>query len=224
MSYFAIILGILPGFAWLTFYLREDSRHPEPRKIIFFTFLLGGIATFIALYIEIFINSYFQKFSISDYSSVSFLSFAFIEEFIKFFIVFWFVRKSKYFDEPVDAMIYTITIALGFATIENIGATINQWNQYLEIGAIFHTVTLRFIGATLLHSLSSALVGYYWAKGIRSHDQIPFIFQGLVIATLLHAFFNYLIINGGAVISSTMFLLIIGLFILNDFEKLKSIS
>ena len=45
---------------------------------------------------------------------------AVIEEVLKFYTGYLFIRKKPDFDEPVDAMIYLIAVGLGFATVENI--------------------------------------------------------------------------------------------------------
>jgi len=42
MLYIFILLGLLPSFAWLFFFLKEDT-HPEPKKMIALVFFLGGI-------------------------------------------------------------------------------------------------------------------------------------------------------------------------------------
>lgn len=222
MVYLAVLLGLLPSFAWLLFYLREDTKHPEPRRMIFFAFLIGSVATFIAYFFEVALSNLLESFPSS--SPVLFLGFASIEEVLKFSFVYFFISRSRYFDEPVDAMVYMVTAALGFAAIENIGAAVNEWNDYLMVGAVFHTITLRFIGATLLHSLCSAFIGYYFSLGLRFKEKFLFVSEGLLLASLLHAFFNYLIINAGAVITPTIFLLVVGLFVLDDFEKLKAVS
>ena len=47
----AIILGLLPGFAWLVFYLTDDP-HPEPKRLILFTFLAGIAFGFFAVVAE----------------------------------------------------------------------------------------------------------------------------------------------------------------------------
>ncbi len=152
------------------------------------------------------------------------LGLAFIEEFMKFSAAYFAVGKSPELDEPIDAMIYMIVAALGFATLENIGAITNvaaAAAQGTLISSVFEAVSLRFVGATLLHSLTSAIVGYHWALGI-AHKKVPqYIFSGFVIATILHATFNYLILNNADVGYSVLFLLVIGFFVLNDFERLK---
>jgi len=51
-----------------------------------------------------------------------------------------------------------------------------------------------------------------------------FILIGLFLGTLLHAIFNYLIIRDISVMIPTAILGIIAFFVLNDFEKLKSVQ
>ncbi|PIU98790.1 hypothetical protein COS60_01185, partial [Candidatus Wolfebacteria bacterium CG03_land_8_20_14_0_80_39_317] len=125
---------------------------------------------------------------------------------------------SPFFDEPIDAMIYMITAALGFAMVENIAIMFN----IKILSEAFSIITLRFVGATLLHALSSGLVGYYWAKGIISNRTKLLVFKGIVFATLLHMVFNYLILSfKETLIYPTIFLIIVALLIFWDFEKIK---
>jgi RsiW-degrading membrane proteinase PrsW (M82 family) len=216
MSYLPIILGLLPGFAWLVFYLEEDP-HPEPKKLIFETFLAGAISTFIVLGFQTMFNNIAGGYGIAQYSFLSFIVLSAIEEFFKFGAARVVVGEhQKDFDEPVDAMIYIIVAALGFATVENIAAASNAANVAIE------TTTLRFIGATLLHTLSSGLLGYFWARSLLERRQ-SVLFVGFALATMLHAIFNYLIIRFEPVVIPTTFLVIFALFILYDFEKLKHI-
>jgi len=229
MTLLIIILGLLPSFAWLFFYLKEDPR-PEPKKLIALTFLAGAVFGFFALLLQTALDCGYAKSQNLDclarrdssFTSVPFLviAFALIEEVAKFGAAYFTVRKKSAFDEPVDAMIYTTVAALGFAALENLGA-ISQASKSFLGGNIFAVTSLRFIGATLLHALSSALAGYFWAKSIREFNAKRFIFLGLIIATLLHTVFNYLIIIFGNPIYVIIFLAIVGFFTLNDFEKLK---
>lgn len=217
-----ILLGLLPGVAWLAFYLREDLRHPEPKRLISYTFLAGAIITAFVLQAQLLINDWLISRGLSPYSFVSFLFLGGIEEFFKFLAVYLVVSRRKEFDEPLDAMIYMIVAALGFATVENV-ASIFQTNSLAFAGpGPLETTILRFVGATLLHTLASGIVGYYWGKAIaKKAGYAGLIFKGLLIATLLHAIFNYLIIKSEPVALPLAFLLFVALFVLNDFEKLK---
>lgn len=217
MLSFPLLLGLLPSFAWLIFYLKEDPN-PEPKRLIFETFLAGAISTFIVLGVQMAFNGWATDRGIIQYSLISFFVLSAIEELFKFGAARLVINKHPYdFDEPVDAMIYMIVAALGFAAVENIAAA----SKSSEL--LFETTTLRFIGATLLHTLSSGLLGYYWAKEIISKKKY-FLYIGFFIATALHTVFNYLILNYEPVVVPTTFLIVAALFILYDFEKLKLVK
>lgn len=215
MKYWPLILGLLPSFAWLVFYLSEDKK-PEPKKTILLAFFSGAITTVIVFLVQSLINQFLLKLGVVEYSSVSFLILASLEEVFKFLAVYYVISKRIEFDEPVDAMIYMITAALGFAAMENIAAAYNA-----PLTTVLETTTLRFFGATLLHTLSSGLVGYYWAKSILAFNSKKILIFGLALGTLLHALFNYLIINYEPIVIPTMFLIVFAIFILHNFEKLK---
>ncbi|MDE2001287.1 MAG: PrsW family intramembrane metalloprotease [Patescibacteria group bacterium] len=217
MEYLPLALGLLPSFAWLVFYLEEDP-HPEPKKLIFETFLAGAISTLIVLSVQVTYNTWAMNRGIAEFSILSFIVFAAIEEFFKFGAARLVIGEHpKDFDEPVDAMIYMIVAALGFAAVENIAA-VTKAN-----GIFFETTTLRFIGATLLHTLSSGLLGYYWARSLVTGKR-KLLYIGFALAVALHASFNYLILKYEPVVIPTTFLIVAALFILYDFEKLKRVS
>ena len=216
----ALTLGLLPGFAWLVFYLGEET-HPEPKRLIVFTAVVGMAFGFFAVGIEMFFNQGLNSWGIGEFSILSLVGLALIEEVMKFAAAHFAVSKSPAFSEPIDAMIYTIVAALGFATLENIGALSNITVGASFVPALLTTFSFRFIGATLLHSLTSAIVGYYWALGLMRGKIKRYLLVGLTIATALHACFNYLILTFGDSAYVVVFLIIVGFFVLNDFEKLR---
>jgi RsiW-degrading membrane proteinase PrsW (M82 family) len=121
-----------------------------------------------------------------------------IEEFVKFYCVMLIAIRSPEFDEPVDGMVYMISAALGFAAIENIlflFKVIPDGNLFDATGrqllVAFQTIALRSFGATLLHALSSAIVGYFLAMAwfFENHRK-KLIIVGLVIGTMFHFAFN----------------------------------
>jgi len=225
MPYLFVLLGLLPSFAWLFFFLKEDV-HPEPKKMLAKVFIWGALSTLVVIFIQLFLQNLLQSLRIDNYGSIAFFFFGIIEEIFKFLAAYLIVRKSPFFDEPIDAMIYMITAALGFAAVENV-AVMSNISAFSEA---FGVITLRFVGATLLHALSSGLVGYYWARGIilnRTNEidkKVVWIFitKGIVFATLLHMVFNYLIlVSREIIIYPTIFLIIAALFIFWDFERIK---
>ncbi len=224
---FLVVLGFLPGFVWLIFYLHEDL-HPEPKKLIALTFFFGMIASFVALFAERILNGYLSPKILElavplSLSQLFYLvALAGIEETVKFGAAYASVHKDTDFNEPVDPMIYMVVAALGFATIENLGALSGAPNGQTGVLAnALSTISVRFVGATLLHSLASGFVGYYWAMGIREFKTHTWkhILSGLALATILHSLFNYFIINYGNFIYLMAFLIIVGFFLISDFEE-----
>ncbi len=224
-SIFLVFLGLTPSFVWLVFYLHEHFKHPEPRKLIFLTFLTGAVTTFVVLPVQLFLNGQLSRAGVGSYSILSFVVLAATEELIKFLGVYTVIHSNRHFSEPLDAMIYMITGALGFAAVENIASLFQVANgAFLNIDVI-QSITLRSVGATLLHSLTSGLVGYYWGLGFYKPEERRFlIVKGLVIGSLLHAVFNWLIITYGPASTAILFLVFIGFFVLNDFEKFKKLD
>ena len=216
--FFAIAGGFVPSLLWLWFWLKEDS-HPEPRSALISTFIAGMIIVPLAMIFE-----YIVAFPIGLAGGLSLLAWAFIEEILKYLAV----RKTAFckscFDEPVDAIIYMITVALGFASLENTLFIIKTFHNSgimsgIDIG------NMRFIGATLLHTASSAIVGAFIAFSMRKNRKNlkRNTCIGLVVAGLLHFAFNYLIIKsgGGNILKVLMPLWLIIIVIIFVFEKVK---
>jgi protease PrsW len=125
------------------------------------------------------------------------LIWAFAEEFLKYLAASKIAMNKPSFDEPIDAIIYMITAALGFASLENVLFSIKS---FLSTGLVFGFITsnLRFIGATLLHTACSAVVGASIAFCFFHGEKRKYnVAGGIILATILHFVFNYFIINSG---------------------------
>ncbi len=202
---FYILLGLLPSLIWLSFYLKKDT-HPEPNSMVLKIFIWGIIIAPLAIFFELVLiwlldpsSSPLSVASRSPQESIikiilaSTLIPALVEEYLKYSVVKFKVLKNPEFDEPIDAMLYCLIAGLGFAAIENL--LILFQNPLLPIGEAFATMAWRFAGATLVHALASAMVGYWLAKSILYIQKRKiFITTGLALAIVFHACYNYLII------------------------------
>ena len=193
--FLCIILALLPSLIWLAFYLRKD-KHPEPNKMIIKIFLLGALAVPIAGLLEQGFFIGLEKLNLIEKIILLIIGFALIEEVLKYLVVKFGVLKNPEFDEPVDAMIYLIIAALGFAAAENIYLLIQAYPVNMSIASTLEFITTRFLGATFLHALASAIIGYFLATSllIKSRMRKLFIWLGILTATVLHSIFNYIII------------------------------
>src|SRR5579859_3852127 len=102
MLLIAFLGGILPALLWLAFWLFEDRCEPEPKRYIFYTFVLGMVAVWFALQFEDVAVSYLDPaFLASHTPSTSLLVvWAAIEELLKFAAAYVALR-SWVFDEPL---------------------------------------------------------------------------------------------------------------------------
>jgi RsiW-degrading membrane proteinase PrsW (M82 family) len=222
---FTIVSGILPALLWLWFWLKEDQKRPEPTGVIIRVFIFGSLIVIPAYFLEKLVAG--QGFSLSGkiiFPTV--LAWSIIEEGLKYLAVYWGAFKSRFFDEPVDAMIYMITGALGFAAVENTLFMVNTLNQEGAASLAFLlTGNFRFIGATVVHIVASAIVGCFVGLafyGSRTQRLIA-TSVGLIIAVSLHALFNYTIISQGGdqIMTAFVILWLLAILIILLFEKVK---
>jgi RsiW-degrading membrane proteinase PrsW (M82 family) len=194
MSPFSVLLlaflgGTLPALLWLWFWLREDDRCPEPRSLIVISFLAGMVAVAFVIPLE-------RAVGYVTSGGLMVVLWAMIEEAMKFLAAYFVILRRKEVNEPVDAVIYMITVALGFAACENALFLFAPLSQDLFTQSLI-TGNLRFIGATLLHTLASATIGIALALTFyKTHKVRDLATAGaLVLATLLHALFNFSIMS-----------------------------
>lgn len=212
-----IIFGVAPSLIWLLFFLKKDI-HPESNRMIITVFIWGMIAAIPTALIEIGIENTLKPFSL-PLILFCFLSVALPEEIAKYLVVKKKVLSHSEMDEPVDAMIYMIISALGFAALENILMLLP-----FEAFELFAASWLRFITATFLHVLTSGIIGYFIALSfLNAKTGKMFVFSGIFVASLLHSAYNFSIITGEGPTKAVILLLaLLSVFIFIAFEKLKN--
>lgn len=197
----ATLGGILPALLWLFFWLQEDE-HPEPRKLIFTSFLLGMVCVVLVLPFEALISAIFlQGKSVSNLAQTGLLLTVFsvvlwasTEEIFKYYASHIGTKYATAIDEPIDWVIYMISTALGFAAAENTLFILNPlFNNEISTGII--TGNLRFIGPTMLHLVCSATVGIAMAFAFYRSPRAKKAYKyfGLFTAIVLHTCFNLFI-------------------------------
>lgn len=214
----AAFLGFVPVLVWLIFWLFEDFRHPEPRRLILFTFLAGACSVLLVIPIQRFFSG------LLPLGGWLLLIWALIEEAAKFGAAWIVALHSRATDEPIDYPVYLITAALGFAAIENSLFLFNPLLQGLFVESAI-TGNLRFIGATLIHVLGSAVIGAALAFSFfrSTTERILYFVCGVILAVVLHALFNMFIVLTDADRILMVFLGVwVGIiFILISLERIK---
>lgn len=243
MQYYHLILyvlfGILPSLIWLFYYLRKDL-HPEPKKIILKLFFYGALVTIPVFIIQSGLSELLDQVKASGildgYPIVAdiikwFVVIALTEELLKYLVVRQVILKNSEIDEPLDIMLYMVVVALGFAALENILYLFSPIDQISFNAILATTVTIsfvRFVGATFLHTLCSALIGYFVAlASVRAHEHYRLTIIGILAAGLLHGLYDFSIITLSRPMNFVIpLIVVIGLviFMIYDFDEIKKVK
>ena len=217
----AFLGGLIPSLLWLWFWLREDDKHPEPKSILTVVFIMGMLAVIVVLPIQKFIQT-----NVSS-SNLEIILWASVEEILKYLAVLTVLYKTNLAEEPIDWPIYLVTAALGFAALEN---TLFLLKLFPISGATVALLTgqLRFLGSTLLHTISSGMIGI--AIGLsffmKEWKKEWFLLVGFTIAITLHSTFNFFIISGSGsnFLRILAFLWVVTIIVMLLFEKVRRMS
>ena len=239
--------GFLPSVVWLIFW-NHEKKNREPKRALILAFLGGMAAVFLSLLFEkimyttnpdkLFSGDMFQSllgwfkaiasqknFALNQFLLVTLFA-PVIEEVLKFIFAYILVLRSKDDNEPIDPIIFMITTALGFAAIENMLFLIDPItsnNLHLSI----YTGNLRFIGAMLLHTVSSATIGIFIGFNFfdKKYEEYFWGFVGLVCAIIIHSVFNFFMMSSGPnyliVLEVIWIAVIIVLFILEKIKRIR---
>lgn len=217
----ALLGGIIPSLLWLWFWLKEDKKKSEPKGLLTICFITGMISVLFVLPIQKFIQVNV------DSNSWQIINWAIAEEVIKYLAVLLVVYKTTHIDEPIDWPIYMITAALGFAALENTLFLIKPISlDQTTVGLL--TGQLRFLGSTLLHTVTSASIGIALGLSFHMRNYIKkyYLLAGLLIASALHSAFNFFIIknDGNDFLKVFGFLWVVTIVIMLLFEKLRRMN
>lgn len=187
---YAVLGGAIPTFLWLWFWLSKDD-HPEPGMVLTLAFI-GGALSVVAL---LPLRPYVENLPLNAQEII--VLYAALEEVSKVLVVALISFGSRTLVESTDYTIYLVTGALGFSALENTFYLISPIIQNEPLQSILVTGNLRFFGATVLHTISVAIVGVLlglaWRAGFIG-KLITALF-GIVLATGLHSVFNYFIMQ-----------------------------
>ncbi len=193
-QFFLIILAVLPGFIITGYILWRDRNEPEPLYLIAVCFVFGAISTYPAMKMEEF--GMFDLYIINSPDILMTFTFAFLivgfsEELMKYIFLRYYIYPKKEFSEPMDGIVYSVTISMGFATLENILYIVLRTEDFNEALEIAYS---RMLTAVPAHAAFSMTMGYF--VGIAKtapHKESLYLLCGLFGAVLLHGLYDFFI-------------------------------
>ncbi|MFT9599074.1 glutamic-type intramembrane protease PrsW [Mesobacillus sp.] len=179
-----ITAGIAPGVALLSYFYLKDKYEAEPLSLVAKVFFLGALLVFPIMFIHYVLTA---ENIISGPIFESFLSVGLLEEFFKWFIVYYAVYRHQEFNEPYDGIIYSTAVSLGFASAENI--------LYLLANGVEFALSRALLPVSS-HALFGVMMGYYIGKAKFTKDfRHWLLFLSLLLPTILHGGYTFILLT-----------------------------
>ncbi len=181
----SLALALLPTYLILRHFLKND-RYPEPTGVIMNTYFLGvGIiipAVILALLLTRLIPEGLSPWALG--AAAAFLSAAIPEEALKLLVLCRYCLRHRAFDEPMDGIVYGVTVSLGFATLENV--------LYVVKGGLSVAIA-RGLTAVPGHAFLGVIMGYYVGQAYVSTGATRrnFLWKAYLVPVLLHALYDW---------------------------------
>lgn len=189
MNPLLLTLATLPGLLLSYVIFRVDKYEREPLVPLLLCFVLGAAVTFPALEIEKWAFQHLRPYE-KSYGVIVLTAFVVValnEEVFKFMVLRLFPFSRPFFNEPLDGIVYSVMIAMGFATMENI-AFANRFG--------LETVLLRAFTAVPAHLVFGIVAGYYAGLAkFNPERRNRLLWQGFCFAFLLHGVYDFLILQ-----------------------------
>lgn len=179
-------LAVAPGLAISIYIFWKDKFEKEPKRLLLFSFVLGILSVIPAIALEIFSDTIFANRGNNIFQTAlyAWLGIGLIEEGCKYLFIRFFAYRSKSFNEPFDGITYSVMVAMGFATIENV--------MYVIDGG-YGVGILRMFTAVPAHAAFGVIMGYYLGLE-KTEGKKRFGIAGLLVATTFHAAYDFFLI------------------------------
>lgn len=184
-----ILLAILPGLVISFLIFQQDKYEKEQAVPLVLCFALGMLITFPALRIEEWADGVglHESENVLLTLAVALIIVALNEELFKFLALYAYPFQRKFFNEPYDGIVYSVMIAMGFATFENL---IYATKFGLEITLI------RAFTAVPAHGVFAIVMGYFVGKAkFEPEERNIHLLRAVLFATLLHGVYDFFILQ-----------------------------
>jgi len=176
-------LAIAPGLAICLYIFYRDKYNREPAFTLLMSFVWGLLTTVPAVVIEMAANDLAAE-TVTGIIISSFFFIALVEEFCKFLPLRYYAFSRKSFDEPLDGIVHSVMIGMGFATLENIGYVLTAPNG-LQVGM------LRMFTSVPGHATFAVIMGYYAGKAkFDFANRKALLLKGILLATFFHGAYD----------------------------------
>lgn len=233
MSQILLFLAVLPTIILGYFIYTNDKIEKEPTPLLV-KLALGGVGSVVlTLIISFAMGVVFPFFSMSDTTTLNpislaiyvFIGIALIEEFSKWLFIYSIAWKNKAFNHVYDAIVYSVFVSLGFATIENILYVFGN-DTFFEA---LKVAIMRMILSVPGHAFYGVMMGYYIGLAKLTHvnniqdKSKKYLILSILVPTTFHFLFDYLLMLNYE-FSFTLFLIFVVFMFSTALSKVKRLS
>ncbi|GAB2692579.1 glutamic-type intramembrane protease PrsW [Paenibacillus thermoaerophilus] len=175
-----------PGLALLSYVYLKDRHATEPIRLVARLFIMGMLIVFPTMVLQ---RAVVLGTGASSWWYAFFVS-ALMEEFLKWFVLYFAIFKHEEFDEHYDGIVYAAAVSLGFATLENI---LYAFVYQSSFSALLNRAFLPVTG----HALFGIAMGYYMGKAKFGRPELrkKKLLQALSIPILWHGVYDLVLLE-----------------------------
>ena len=184
-----VFLSAIPGLVIAYAMFRVDKYEREPTGPLLWCFGLGGALTVPTMEVEKYLFGYLAPLGdgVVALFLTAFVGLALNEELFKFAALRVGTFPWRFFNEPLDGIVYGVMVAMGFATVEN---------MFYAHRFGLETVFTRAFTAVPAHAVFAVVQGYF--AGLAKFDperRIRLLRRGLLFSIILHGTYDWLILQ-----------------------------
>ena len=187
---YLLLLALAPAIIIMIYVYFRDKYEKEPIKLILKGILLGAIVIFPVGLLENYLLIFSKAYDpITKAAWDGFVVAGAIEEAFKFFMVFILIWRNPNFNEKFDGIVYSVSVALGFAAVENL--------FYVFSGNSMQVGLVRAFTAVPGHTIFGIVMGFYLGLARFSpKGRGRWLLMAFVVPWMLHGIYDFLIMSG----------------------------
>ncbi|MCT4786724.1 glutamic-type intramembrane protease PrsW [Exiguobacterium aestuarii] len=175
--------AVAPGLALLSYFYLRHELEAEPLGYVIRSFVAGAVLVFPIMFIQ---YAFVEERVLTGPFWQAYVTTALLEEFFKWFMIYYTIYIHKVFDDYYDGILYAVACSLGFATLENF--------LYLWVYDSLEIAIWRAILPVSGHALFAVVMGYCLGRAKHSVRERVWLFMAIFSATVIHGTFDLILI------------------------------
>ena len=188
-----LMIALLPAVLLTIYIYKKDRVEREPVRLIVKLLAFGAVSCFPATVLELALSGAIEALGLTNPYLAAFLESFVVAALCEELMKRWFLRRATWnnaaFDYQFDAIVYAVSVSLGFAALENV-------LYVMQSG--FETGIMRAFTSVPGHAIFGVFMGYFYghaklaeAQG-RASEMREYLTLSLLVPLLLHGVYDFI--------------------------------